>query len=632
MLLAIKDKIKGVLGMVVIAIIAVPFTLWGIQSYLGDDVQLYAAKVNDIEISTQEFNRALSNQRRQIQQRNKDKVQIDDLKLKKEVLEQLIRQKLLIDVSIENGYSISDQVVLATIKNNTNFSIDGVFDRELYDNILAANGMTSPGYESSLKTELQIKQLQNSIMMSSFATKQEIKNQSNLDFQKREFSYIIYDNSNTSSVIDVSDEDVSRYYAENPTQFMSEEKIKIEYIEVLAEDFTSAIDIDETKIQALYESYVADINSSEERRASHILLTLDDGEDKDTVKDRLIALKKEIDKGASFAEMAKKYSEDPASADQGGDLDWLGREQMIAAFDEALFAMNEGEVSDVVETQFGFHLIKLDKIRSEKIQTLAEKRDELIAELQADSVDGMFYDVTDNLAAAAYENSDNLGVVSEIVNIKVKSSDFFTRTQGMGIAQHDVVREAAYSETVLENARNSDVIEITPEHIAVVRVVDHVPAEVKPLSAVKSEIVKRIEENYRRDVVSAAANAAKDKIMAGSSLKDIATKSLVINKSGLVGRRDIEKADFNLLQAAFKMKQPTEKNKSVDVVRTLSGAMAVVVLDKVEFPTDLDEKKIAETKRNLMTDAAVLEFNAYVDSKMQAASIYRNNKVLEQDN
>ena len=174
MLLAIKDKIKGVLGMVVIGIITIPFTLWGIQSYLGDDVALYAAKVNDTEISAQEFNRALSNQRRQIQERNKDNIPLDDLKIKKEVLEQLISQQLLTDVSVDNGFSVSDQVVLATIKNNKNFSIDGQFDRTVYDNILAANGLTSTRYEGSLKTDLQIKQLQNSILMSSFATKKEI--------------------------------------------------------------------------------------------------------------------------------------------------------------------------------------------------------------------------------------------------------------------------------------------------------------------------------------------------------------------------------------------------------------------------------------------------------------------------
>lgn len=630
MLLAIKDKTKGFLGFFVIALITIPFTLWGIQSYLGDDSPLYIAKVNDVEITTQEFNRVLSNQRQSLQQKYKGKLPFDEMVLKKQVLGQLINQSLLEDVSFKNGYRISDNILFDKIKNDKNFSKGGVFDKERYKDILAANGITSPQYEQMLRADMQAAQIQNGILLSGFATNKETKRYANLVDQTREFSYMVFDKENTPSDISVSEEDISKYYKANSSQFMSSEKVKLEYIEVKSEDLSSDDTVKEEQVVEMYDAYRAGIEQNEERKARHILLTVKEDDDKSAAIELLKDLKEQIAEGASFEKLAKAHSKDPGSAQQGGDLDWVTREQMVKSFENVLFELKEGEVSDIVETQFGLHLIKLDEIRHDKILTLAEKRDEIVSELKSESVESKFYDIADNLAAVAYENVDNLDIPAEILNLDVRSSQLFTRQAGDGIAQHDKVREVAFSESVLDKGENSDVIEISPKHIVVVRIAERIPAKVKPFETVAAMIKEILEVSNSREVVLAAANVAKENIDNGKSIESHETGKLNVVKSGHVKRRDFEKVDLRILEAGFKMKAPVSDKKSVEVVNLMSGGVALVVLDKVNAPADLDEKALEDSELNIFRDYSAADFSSVLSSITSDADVYRNEKALQQ--
>ena len=630
MLLAIKDKIKGVLGFVVIGLITIPFTLWGIQSYLGDDTPLFVASVNDAEISTQEFNAALSRIRQNLQEKYDGKIPFEENELKNSVIEQLINQRLLQEVSYTNGYRVSDLVLSAEINKNENFQRDGKFDKEFYNAILASNGRNSVSYENSLRSEMQVNQFQYSILKSGFATEKELKEYANLDQQTREFSYAVFDQNNTDSKVDISDEDIEQYYNTNSDQFMNPEQVKIEYVEVKSEDFLSEIEVDENRIAEMYQAYTADILQREERKTRHILMTAKEGEDKSVVIERLQDIKSQIINGASFEKLANEFSQDVGSATQGGDLDWVARGQMPKPFDTALFALQKGGVSEIVETQFGFHLIKLDDMKSDDALTLSEKRDGFIEELKTDSVDDKFYDVTENLAALAYENIDNLNVPSEVLGLEIKTTQLFTHDSGQGITEKKDIRDSAFSDAVLNGGENSEVIELSSGHVLVLRLLERVPANLKPIASVTADIRNLLEERNKSDKVFAAANAARLKIIDGSVIDEVVPKGVSIKKTGPVKRQDISAVDLKILDAGFKMVSSDDKNNAVAVVNVLSGGAALVVLDKINH-ANIEDKTLLATNKQLISNLySNADFNAVLASITSNANIIRNSKVLEQ--
>lgn len=630
MLLAIKDKIKGVLGFIVIGIITIPFTLWGIQSYLGDDSPLFVAKVNDSEISTQQFTRVLSRVRQNLQQKYNGKIPFEESVLKQQVVEQLINQRLLEEVSYSAGYRISDAMLSSRIHRNENFQRDGVFDKEYYDAILSSNGQTSAQFEESLRREMQVNQFQYSILKSGFATETEVKKYTDLDRQTRDFSYVVFNQANTPTNKIITEEDISQYYNINSAKFMTPEQVKIEYIEVKSEDLSSDVEIDEKQVTELYNAYVAGVSENEERKTRHILLTVDEGEDKESVKAQLQEIRTKIVNGGSFDALAKEHSKDPGSAEQGGDLDWIGRGQMVKPFETALFALNKADISEVIESQFGFHLIRLDDIRNDEISTLAEKRESIIKELQKEYAGDKFYDITENLAALAYENIDNLAVPSEVLELEMKTTDFFTQKSGSGLAKHKIIRDSAFSELVLINGENSEVIELTDSHALVLRVAERVPAKLKPLDTVTAEIRTILEDINNKEIVFAAANAARSKIIDGVSLDEVKPKGSTIEKIGSVNRRDSGKADPLTLEAVFKMSLANDDKKSVKVVSGLKDGIALVVLDKINT-ADIQDNAILESNKQLISKVyANADYNAVTASIASSADIYRNTKVLEQ--
>lgn len=630
MLLAIKDKSKGILGYFVIALISIPFTLWGIHEYLGDDTPLFVAKVNDMEISTQEFNRFLSMQRQALQRQYNGKIPFDESVIKKQVLEQLISRRLLQDTSVKYGYRITNNMLFTNIKNNESFMRDGVFDREYYDTILAANGMNSAQYEHSLRGDMQVDQLQYSIMNSAFVTEAEIRQYAGLEKQTREFSYLIFNAANTSDVPEVTADDIREHYENNSHRFMSEEKVSLEYLELKADELKSEIDIDESRIAELYEDYKADIEHRQERKARHILLTVSDADDRDAIREQLQGIKQQLSAGASFEVLAKEFSQDPGSASQGGDLDWVARGQMVKPFEQALYALDEGAISEIVESQFGYHLIKLDEIRGQTIEPLEKKRGEFVEQLTADLIDNRFYDVTDNLAAISYENADSLEIPAEVLGLKLQTTGLFSRAVGNGIAKHDKVREVAFSSGVLENAENSDIVEIAPGHVVVVRVQERVPARVKPLEDVSAEISELLQRNNSENVLTDAADAAKEKILSGASMESLATDRLELKTSGAVNRRDIKKLDFSILEAGFSMIAPSDDARSLEVVKLRSGDVALVSLDRINTPEQADQATRDAGKKNLLSNYSATDFAAMLASITDNADIYRNNKILEQ--
>jgi len=632
MLQAIHDGIKGWLGAFVVAIIALPFAFWGIQSYIGGGTEQFAATVNDIEISVKELEYGVSRQRQQLAQQYQGQIPFDDATIKAQVLERLINFKLLDDVTHASGYRISDAILTDSIKQA--FSRDGKFDREMFESVLRSQGRSEDQLMQQVRGEMRVQQMQQALLATSFITDEEVKRLAILQNQSREIDLIRFNIASFASDLDISEAEIKTSYETNSRNYMTQEKISIDYIELTGEQLSGEVHIDEQQVRQMYDEYVANLVQREKRKAAHILLKIGDGEgnDKESVTKQLEDIKQKIAGGASFSELAKKHSQDIVSAKQGGSLGWVEIGQMVKPFETALYAMKKGSVSDVVESQFGLHLIMLEDIKSEKAETFAKKRMFFEEELKTGSLDGIFYDVSEIIASTAYENPDSLDAVVDAVNtvkLEIKSSENFTRTFGAGISQSDKIRQAAFSSLVKHDGANSDVIELGPDHIVVLRMREHIPASLKPLQLVKQQIIATLKNQQGHATAMAAADEARAKLASGESVKSVLSKRVKLDKKGKVSRTEAAGLSQLLIEHIFRMDKPTVGKSAYKTVDTFAGEIIIVKLDKVNIPEKIEQSQLDVIKSQLNQQVAYGEFDATITSLTDSANIRRNLKVLQ---
>jgi peptidyl-prolyl cis-trans isomerase D len=374
---------------------------------------------------------------------------------------------------------------------------------------------------------------------------------------------------------------------------------------------------------------VKSVSGREERRASHILIQA--SENKAAAQIKIESLKKELELGADFAELAKQHSDDPGSAANGGDLDWVALGEMVKPFEKALFALDKGAVSDVVETQFGYHLIKLVDVRSEPVIPLGVKRYEFEDEIKTDSVASMFYDLSERLASTAYENPDSLDVVVEDLGLKLNSSEYFTRFKGEGIAENEKVRNIAFSPLVMEEGSNSDIIEISSTDVVVIRMNEHVPATAIPLADVRSKIENILKVQAGHKQTMAAAMDIKSKIEAGAQVADLESEGVTVEVIKSIGRRDNSKvSDPSILRNAFDMTPSEDKKATVKEVDLISGDVALVVLDNVNMPENILPSQQDLVKSEVIRENAIRDFSSALLVLKENAKIDRNMSLVNQ--
>lgn len=626
MLQAINDRIKGWLGAIVIGFISLPFALWGIQSYIGGAEAPYAAKIGDIEVSTQELDYNLTRKKQELRERFGNQLPFEDSMLKGMVLDQLINRKILESYTTESGYRVSDLQLSSNIKSL--FSQDGSFDRAIFESIVRSRGQSIPQFEDEVRNEIRVQQFSNGLRATALVSSAELERLAKLEAQQREISLLKFDVSKQIDSVSVSDAEVQAAYDARIDQFMTDEQVAVDYIELTGEQVSKEIKLDEQKIKQAYDEYVAQVSQREQRKASHILVKLDP--DRDAALAKLEKVKQALAAGESFSALAKQTSEDTGSAENGGDLDWIEYGQMVKPFEDALFALaGTGDVSDVVESQFGLHLIKLDDIRKEKPASLEVKRNEIEADLKRDIISSMFYDQSELLATTSYENPDSLDHAAEASGLTIRKTDLMTRNAGNGIAAEAKIRDAAFSQAVLSQGVNSDVIELASDHVVVLRVSQHIPARKIPLEEVRSEINDSLQLEKARAETLKLAREAKAKILAGTPAANLVAKGVTLDAPVSVKRTDGEKVSRAALQLAFDMAKP-DTGKVNAAETALGGAdVAVVILHKVITPEKVEQSQLDAIKQRRMLDVATAEYNAALAEISADYEVQKNLKVLE---
>ncbi|MGI9318945.1 MAG: SurA N-terminal domain-containing protein [bacterium] len=495
MLTAIREGSKGWISGIIIGLIVLTFALFGISSYLEGGQETPVATVNGDEIDVYAYQNELAQQRQSLTERfgsSFDPALLDNLGIKDRVLDTLIDSRLLSQHTVEKNYRLSDQLLAGRIQQSEVFRTDGQFDAEKYQNILASNRLTPQGYEAIERQSGVASQLRKGIVDSAFTVENELDRLLVLQTQTREVDYVVIPAATYMDEFDVKEEEAQKEYDNNIDRYQREARIKVEYIDLSVDELAADIVPTDDEVEQTFERMKGRFKSPEVRKASHILVSVDADADEATKSERLNFAQELFDKAsgeADFSELAKQHSDDSGSSGNGGDLGVVTRGQMVQPFEDAVFSMGLDEITGPIETQFGFHIIKLTELTEERQQALDEVQEEIAMEARKASAEALFADLVEPFQNLIFEQPESLGPAEDETGLKVQTSDWFTLNQGQGIAAEPAVRRAAFAEDVLDEGLNSQAIELGFDRMVAIRKLDYEAASPMPFEDVKEAIV-----------------------------------------------------------------------------------------------------------------------------------------------
>ncbi len=630
MLLAIRERIMGVVGWIILGILFVAFSLFGLDSYLQSSATNYAAAVNDQEISLGRHQRAYQQLRSRMTEmlgENYDPALLDEDILKANALQQLINEEVVLQAANEAGFAASNRMVAASLDSIDAFKVDGVFSKEQYERILGYQGMRPPEFEHSLKQEIIANQLKNGIRATAATTREDLANAFRLEGQQRRFSYVVLPVQAFADKVTVTDQAIKDYYKTNSNSFMTPERVRLEYVELNAADIDPGIDVDEVALQALYDEQAAKYVTPEERHARHILVSLlpdADAAAQASALEKANSVVARLEAGESFDALAKELSDDPGSAASGGDLGFFARGLMTPSFDEAVFALQTGERSQPVKTPFGYHIIELLEIRPEVAIPLADVRDELVNQLLAEERGDLFYDQSVTLADLAFEQPDSLQSAADELGLEIRQTDWIEKSGGTGIAEHASVVETAFSEDVLLNGNNSAPIEVGENHVIVVRMLEHQEAAQQPLEQVKTDITRLVRDEQARALTRNRGKELLESLSApDATLESLASTNELTSHSTELLTRNATDPDRAIVSAAFSI-QPAEAGAvTYDGRQLANGDFVIIALEETKQGSLEDMPKAAQEQawRALSRVYGETEGNAFLSALREQAVI-----------
>jgi peptidyl-prolyl cis-trans isomerase D len=588
MLQGIRDRAQSWLMWVIVILIIIPFALWGIHEYFGGGRDVPIAVVNGKEIPMREFQQVLQQQRFRMQTSLGAAFDLDeaaDRRLRRELLERMIEDEVLVQTSGAHGMAVSDEQLAALIHTLEPFRVDGRFSRERYETVLRSQGYVPAAFEQSFRRTLLTGQLQAGVTNSDFLTEPELQRLARLEGQTRTFRYLVIPASRFADPAVATDTAIQEYYASNGDRFVVPERVTVEYVELSLDELASAVRVEEEDLRQRYESLKSSYTTPEQRRARHILLSLPEDADAAATEAALIRareLRGRLLAGESFEELARAHSQDPGSAAQGGDLGAFGRGTMVGPFEDAVFAMQVGEVSEPVRSPFGVHVIRLDAVQPAEVRPLASVRETLVRELQRERAEPVYFEQGERLANLAFEHPDSLDPAARELGLTIRQAEPFGRSGGTGPASEPRFVAAAFADEVLQRGQNSEPLELRGGRVAVLRVKEHQAAAQRPLAEVRAEVAEKLVSQAARGKAEQVGRDALARLAAGDAPEALAgtlgAEWQEVSRAG----RESPAVDPLLRRRVFQMARPQGDRPAAEVAELTNGDVAVVLLSAVD--------------------------------------------------
>jgi len=620
MLHFIREHAQGWIAWFIVALISIPFALWGVNSYLGGPTDTVVAKINGEDITQAEYQRAIQMQRdrmRNIMGEQFNPAMFDNAEMKRSVLDGLIDQKLLAETSLELGQTLSDRQLVQIIQTTPAFMKDGKFDADYYKSLLTRAGLSSAKYEYDLRNDLLNQEFVTNVQNSTIVTESAADTVIKLEKQAREIAYGVVSAQDQFDSVVIEEEAVKKAFDENKPLYTAPEQVSIEYIELSTDDLMSQIDVDDTVLKQFYADNQDQFVGPEQRRVSHILIEADDDAALVTAQE----LKLQLDNGTAFDVLAKQHSQDTGSAENGGDLGFIQKGLMGDEFDSAVFGLiAEGDVSAPVKTEFGYHLIKLTELVAPQGKSFAEAKQEVTKLYKQSEAEALFYEKAEQLADLSYEDPDSLEPTADALDLEVKQSQMFTRNGGSGIASQDKVVSAAFSQDVLQEGLNSTVIELSKNDFVVLRKLNYIDEILLPFDSV----APAIEEGLRFEQARLKAQEIGEdyllKIEDGAEPEALLTANW---QQAEVYERNSDKVSQQILEHAFAAAKPTDSAPSYSGFVASNGNYIIVQLIAVNEASaaSVDKEQREALMGHLKRIATESELEALLASIKEEAEI-----------
>lgn len=626
MLQNIRDKTGSKLAFIILMPLIFIFAFFGINSYFVASVDDSVAKAGDIEISQAKYRTRLQQQRNQMQQmfgENYNPRMTDTPEFKRNVLDRLIDEELLNNAAANAGMTLSPTRLREEIRKNVPAAFIGEkFDAELYTSILRNADYTPETFEQLLRAGAVNSQIEGRVYSAVAATDADVKRYLALNNQTRDFRYAFLTRPALPADA-VKDEEVQKYFDSHKADFNIDEMVAIEYVELNQANLAQPAAPGEEELRKIYQLELARFGTVEGRLASHILVQLAETASADDVKkaqDKANALLAEIRAGKDFAEVAKASSDDIGSKETGGDLGFIERPDPSAqlqvfepAFIDALFGLEVGAVSEPVKTAQGFHLIQLREIRPAAVKPFEEVRGQLEQEAVQQAREDQFADLEGAMLDAAAVAVGSLDDVAKAVNGTVQQIPSFPKGMAFGVASNPDVQEFVFSEDGKSEGAVSDVIELSPTQMVVVRVTDYKPKAPKSLDEARAEIVAKLTQEKTDAKAKEEADAAFKRFNGGETLDAVATSlGAIVSVAEAVGRQSATQ-DAALVKEVFKMARPTADKPTRVLSKLADGRFALVELTAVKDGdvANTDQATLDSTKEQLKGQFGAADMEAF---------------------
>jgi peptidyl-prolyl cis-trans isomerase D len=630
MLQRIHDSLTKWVVVVVLGLIAFSFIFWGVDFGLTG-VTTFAARVNGEDVPLTEFDRELQARQSQYQQIYRTEIPEDVRReLRLAVVEDLVRDTALKQRVEEQGYRVSDARLAQSIREIAAFQVDGQFSMDVYQGLLANQGLTPTAFETLQRQSLEVGDLQNGVADSTFLTPAEFRRYIELYNQRREVAYALFDIGAFTSNVTIDDEAIASRYENNQASYQTPESVDLEYIELALADVAATVELTEEDLRAAYEEERERFETAEERRASHILIEVADG-DEAAASAAAEGVATRLRNGEDFAAVAAEVSADAGTKAQGGDLGWIGRGMLVGPFEDALFAMQVGDLSPPVRTEFGFHIIRLDELRAGELQSFEVVRDELAAETRTRRAENEFYDRANMLGDAAFDAYNELATVATSAGLPLKTLMGFPRSgDSSAFANSAAVVQAAFADEVVDSGRNSELIELADDHVLVLRVAAHHVPTAKPLDEVREQIREELARERAQELAEEAAQAFLAGIEQGEDPIGLAAAHTGNWTPAAWVTRTDSAAPTEVLSAAFGMPKTAAGVAQREIVALANGGQAVVIVTGVEAgePTSMTQTERDQRQQQLADQAARAELTGYAGNVREAATVRIPEEIL----
>lgn len=626
MLQALRDKSSGLIAKIVLGALIFAFSFFGIESYFTGRNETWVAKVDKSEISAEQFRDRFQNYRAAMLQRSNgqlDPAMLERPEVKRQVLDALIDEQLMLNANEKLGIVIPDERVRELIRSYPQFQVDGKFDEGAYRAVLAGAQRSPLQFQEQQRQALAADELRTLIGSIGVVTPREIDEHIRLRDQTRDLRTLTLPKPAEAPKID--DAQVESYYNAHLSDYMTAETVSLDYIEFDAKAVKMEETPDESVLRERYDREKARYVTPEQRLASHILVTAKGG-DADAQKAALAKaqqIAKSVREGKDFAAAAKESSEDLGSKGEGGDLGWLQPGVSDPAFDSALFALKKGEISEPVLSSEGYHIIQLRDVRESKVKTFEDVKAELAKSYLESEREKLFGELASKVYDQSRTDLNSLENAAKLAGVEVQKTAQFPRTGGTGIAANPAVLKAAFSDSVLVHGENSELLDLGDDRKAIVRLGEHKRSEQRPLDAVREEVRTHLVAEALAKAARERADGLLERLRKGETLDQIAAelKLTVVDAKGT--GRSAANVDSRIIGAAFKLSRPADGKPEYGNVSLPGEAYALFAVDKV---TDGDVAKVDEAGREAVRNQlqavnSMIATSEFVASLRKAAKI-----------